>query len=163
MSVAVLDKPTSSEARISHAAPSRFKEEQYAFSAMSYVMKVDEDFEDCLKPAYWAQVAHIMQPDPMNHRGGREGGIITIRREDHAFYAELYVRATADRSLIVSVINGPHHFGDKVKQTNDRYKTQWVVSAKGYNVIRKSDGAIVGKAEDLKTKEQATEFINEMN
>jgi hypothetical protein len=158
-----MEKPALSEPRLSHAAAPRFKEEQYAFSTMSYVMKEHEAFEDCLKPSYWANVAHVMQPDPGNHRGGREGGIITIRREDHAFYAELYVRATGDRTLVVDVINGPHYFGDKVKQKNDGYKLQWVVGSKGYNVVRLSDGAIVGKAEELKTKEQATEFINKMS
>jgi hypothetical protein len=157
-----MEKPATSEARISHATAPRFKEEQYAFSTMSYVMKEHEAFEDCLEPSYWANVAHVLQPDPMNHRVGREGGIIKIRREDHAFYAELYVRATGDQSLVVAVVNGPYHFGTEAKQTNDNYKTQWVVGSKGYNVIRVSDGAVVGKAEDLKTKEQATEFINKM-
>jgi hypothetical protein len=162
MSDAVLEKPVLSEPRISHAAPSRFKEEQYAFSTMSYVMKEHEDFEDCLKPEYWSQVAHFMQPDPLNHRGGREGGIIMIRREDHAFYAELYVRATAERSLVVDVVNGPHYLGNSVKQKNSGFEMKWNVGARGYNVVRLSDGAIVGKAEDLKTKEEATEFINKM-
>ena len=163
MSDAVLEKPIVSEPRISHAVSSRFKEEEYAFSTMSYVMKEHEKFEDCLKPAYWAQVAHIMQPDPMNHRAGREGAIITIRREDHAFYAELYVRAARDQALTVDVVNGPYHFGQKAKMKSDGFEIKWNVGARGYNVVRVSDGAIVGKAEDLKTREEAVGFINKMS
>lgn len=130
----------------------------------AYTMKVEEKFEECLAPEYWANVAHFYAPDPGNHRPSRVGSIIEIRRDDHAFYAKLYIRNATQNTLLVEVTHDgyPKYFGKDVKQTVEGYKRKWDVGKRGFNVIRLSDGAIVGKAEDIRTKEDAVAFINKM-
>lgn len=138
-----------------------FMESEFAYADISVTMPVGHTIEDALKPEYWSHVAHRLQQNVLTGAPDRSGAIIRLRSEDHAFFAKLYVRAVRKDSLEVALIGEPTYFGPKGGTKSDKYDTRWNVGARGYDVVRKSDGAIVGRAADLKLKEDAVAFIRD--
>jgi hypothetical protein len=138
-----------------------FMESEFAYADISVTMPVDHTIEDALKPEYWAHVAHRLQQNALTGQPDRSGAIIRLRTEDHAFFAMLYVRAVRKEALDVALIGEPTYFGPKGAAKSEKYDIRWNVGARGYDVVRKSDGAIVGRAADLKLKEDAAAFIRD--
>jgi hypothetical protein len=110
----------------------------------------------------------------MGERTDRAGACIEIISEDHAFFAELYVRAVLDRGLIVQCTGpslskagkacpvdletGEAWTGRRSLKTS-HFDLKWNVGKKGFDIIRREDQQIVGKAENFPTREQAVEWI----
>jgi hypothetical protein len=140
--------------------PKHMIQTEYAYARISVTLPVGWTFEDTLIPEFWSQVAHIFHAQPVTNEPDKAGATLEIRTEDHAFYAELYVRAVHERGLTVAVIREPVYFGPKSVDTA-QYKTRWNVGARGHDVIRVTDGAIVSPAKDNKTKEEAMKWIDD--
>lgn len=139
-----------------------FLESEFAYADISVTMPVGHTIEDALKPEYWAHVAHRLQQNTVTGQPDRSGAIIRLRSEDHAFFAMLYVRAVRNDALDVALIGEPTFFGPKGAARSEAYEVRWNVGARGFDVVRKSDGAIVGRASDFKLKEDAIAYIRDV-
>jgi hypothetical protein len=139
-----------------------FVESEFAYADISVTIPVGHTIEDALKPEYWAHVAHRLQQNVHTGQPDRSGAIIRLRTEDHALFAMLYVRAVRNDSLDVALIGEPTYFGPSGAVKSDAYETRWNVGARGFDVIRKSDGAIVGRASDFRLKENAIAYIRDV-
>jgi hypothetical protein len=137
-----------------------FRQSEFANARMSVSLPVGWTFEDTLKPEFWVNVAHLFHKQPHTNEPDKAGAVIEIRTEDHAFYAELYVRAVQERGFIVATLREPVYFGPK-KTAVPGFKTRWNVGARGYDIIRLSDKEIVGHAADFKVKEHALAWIED--
>lgn len=136
------------------------KQSEFAFVRMSVVLPLGWTFEDVKKPEFWVNIAHLFQSPPQTNEADRSGAIFEIRTQDHAFYAEVYVRAVHERGLTVGVLREPVYFGPQKFET-PQYVTRWNVGARGFDVIRKTDNEIVSHAAQNKTKEMALAWIDD--
>lgn len=141
---------------------STFQLAEHAYGRRSCTLPVGWSIEEALKPEFWSEVAHLLEGNKLNGIPPQEGTIIEVRTQDHAFYAELYVRAVRKMALDVDVIQFKQIGPKDEKPVSGDYKPRWNVGAGGYDVIRQSDGAIVGRASDLKLKEDALAFIRDV-
>jgi hypothetical protein len=135
---------------------------EYAYGHFSVTLPVGWKFDDTLKPEFWANVAHILDRPQGTNDPVKTGTIIDIRTEDHAFFGQLYVRAVRKQALDVAVLREPVYFGPQGDISDDGFDVRWNVGAKGFDIVRKGDGAIVGKASDFKKKEDAVAWIARM-
>lgn len=135
---------------------------EYAHGRFSVVLPQGWTFEETLKPEFWANVAHILAPNPNAGNKPYTGSIIEIRTQDHAFYAELYVRGVQKQALIVQTIREPVLFGQDVARASKHFKTRWNVQKNGFDVIRISDNEIILDASALPTQELAQEAISKL-
>lgn len=137
-----------------------FGESEFAYAKFSATLPVGWTVEDALKPEFWVHIAHKLAKNPISNEPDRSGAIIELRTVDHAFYAQLYVRAVGERGLTVALMGEPVYFGPReVKSAS--YKERWNAGARGYDIIRVSDNEIVAHASKIKTKEQAQAWIDE--
>lgn len=136
-----------------------FQQEEFAYARMSATLPEGIDFLDILRPEYWANVAYKLKADNMTGRRDLSGTIISVRTADHAFYAELYVRAVSDRGLVVGVLKEPVYFGPKEIKSN-QYKSRWNPGKKGWEIQRVSDNEIV--AGPFPIKEAVQDWIDKV-
>ena len=118
-----------------------------------------------MQPEFWSHVCHMLQKQPVTNEPDRAGAIIELRTADHAFYAELYVRAVQDHGLVVELLGDIKTFGPKAVSGNgkaSKFEIKWNVGKRGYDVIRVSDREIIGDGHKLKTKEMALAWVEEM-
>lgn len=137
--------------------PRDFKLCEYEYARFSARLPIGATFQDALKPEFWVQVCHLLRKNPVTNEPDKSGAIIEIRTVDHAFFAELYVRAVQEKGLVVAVLREPVYFGQQ-EVKSDRFDVRWNVGARGYDVIRRSDKEVVAKA--LSTKEEAQSWID---
>lgn len=141
---------------------STFQFAEHAYGRHSARLPVGWTIEDVLAPESWSEVAHLLDGNKMSNTHPQVGAVIEVRTEDHAFYAELYVRAVRKMALDIALIGEVTYFGKKdEKPASDAYKPRWNVGAGGYDIVRK-DGAIVGRAADFKLKEDAFAYIRDV-
>lgn len=133
----------------------------FAFTRASLVLPLGWEIDDCLKPEFWMNVSHWFKSDPATGSIDRAGTIIEVRTEDHAFYAELYVRAVRGNVLDVAVLTKPIQFGVKSEGTPE-YKLRWNLGHRGFDIIRASDNVIVESGAKFPTKELALKWIEEV-
>ena len=136
-------------------------DETFVYGRSAVTLPLGVAFEDMLRPEFWAHVSYMLRRDAMTGRPDRAGTIISVRTVDHAFYAELYVRAVGDAGLIVGVIREPVYFGSQAVLYR-RYEVRWNIGKKGFDVIRRSDRAIIAGAEKFPVREQAEAWIAEL-
>lgn len=105
--------PGSDESRITSRArqqqtlkPSDFAVYGSHFERLTATIPTDCMFDDAMRPEFWAYVAPSLQRDKLRNVGDRTGSVIELRRQDNAFYAELYVRKVLQTGLEVVCI-GP--------------------------------------------------------
>lgn len=134
-------------------------DEQFAYARSCVTLPVGWEFDEVLKPEFWANVANLFQKNPMTGDKEKSGAIIAIRAADHSFCGEVYVRAVRERDLIVGVYKEPVYFGIRALPANLGYETRWNVGKRKFDIIRNSDREIVGEAE---TKELAMDWIGKM-
>lgn len=140
--------------------PQAFSGAEFAYATFSATLPVGWTVEDALKPEFWVHVAHKLAKNPISNEPDRSGAIIELRTVDHAFYAQLYVRAVQERGLVVALMGEPVYFGPR-EVKSAAYKERWNVGARGYDIIRVSDNEIVAHASKIKTKEQVQAWIDE--
>jgi hypothetical protein len=131
----------------------------FQFATIHVKQPVGHTVEDALRPEYWVHHARYLKAPPNSGQSDLVGSKIELRTLDHAHYAELYVRAVHDNTLVVDILREPVYFGPKNVGT-DQFDVRWNVGARGFDVIRKSDKKIVAPASELKTKEAAQEWID---
>lgn len=127
-----------------------------AYETMQYTLPIGHRFEDLLTPSYWSSAAYKMKS--ITGVGTYAGSIIEVRARDLSFYGRLFVRDVSDRALVVEVLER-HEIGLQ-ELKSDKFEARWDDSQKGYDIIRKSDRAIVGYAKDFKTKDAVQSWID---
>ena len=137
-------------------ALSLFRSSEFAYARYSVTLPVGWTLDEILDPEAWAQVAHVLDRVPVTGEPPRVGTIIEVRTEDHAFYAELYVRAVRKMALDVQVISGPVTLGVE-KKDPQKFDVRWNVGKRAFDIVRKSDRVIV--ADGLPKKEDAYAWI----
>jgi hypothetical protein len=148
------------------------QDEGYHYARVALTLPVGVAFDDLLKPEAWAQVAHRFHKNPNTNEPDRRGTIITVRTVDHAFYAEMYVRAVGERDLEVECIGPavdsktgqprPQFFGPPAAMEGGRYEVRWNVGKRGFDVIRRKDREIIAGAEKFQTREKAMQWVAEL-
>jgi len=140
---------------------STFQLAEHAYGRRSVTLPVGWTLEEILAPEAWSEVAHLLEGNKLNGIPPQAGSIIEVRTQDHAFYAELYVRAVRKMALDVDVIQVKTLGPKDEKPISGNYRPRWNVGAGGYDILR-SDGAIVGRASDFKLKEDAHAYIRDV-
>jgi hypothetical protein len=133
--------------------------EGHKTTRVEYWMKPTHSFSDLLEPEYWAFVAHRFQK-PLDNAGTYAGSIIEVRPYDMRFYARLFVRAVLKTGLIVSVLE--HTEVGLQELTSEAIEVIWDTTVQGYDIIRKSDREVVGRAKDFKTLDQVQAWADRM-
>lgn len=141
---------------------STFQFSEHAYGRRSVTLPVGWTLEEIMAPEAWSEVAHLLEGNKLNGIPPQAGSIIEVRTQDHAFYAELYVRAVRKMALDVAVIQAKQLDPKDEKPVSDAYKPRWNVGAGGFDILRQSDGAIVGRASDFKLKEDAFAYIRDV-
>ena len=131
----------------------------FAHTRSSLTLPVGWELSDALSPEFWMNVAHWFQPDPRTGEADRAGTIIEVRTEDHAFYAELYVRGVRGNVLDVAILTKPIFFGPQGATGTPEYEIRWNVGHRGFDIIRQSARVIVESGNKLPTKELALAWI----
>lgn len=158
--VAEMTKPAKAEEPPKRVKPTSFRAtSDYIFARFAIILPVGWILDDVLDPDAWAHVAHILDRNKITNEPARVGTLIEVRTEDHAFYAELYVRAVRDMALDVQVLQHVP-LGPKVEKKSANFDVRWNVGKRGFDVVRKSDGAIV--ASGLPKKEDAYAWIDKI-
>jgi hypothetical protein len=188
--ISLKDKAQQSDTltKLYHAVPEMMRpgwiqETSYAFIDMSAQIPPTIKFSEVLKPGFWANVVHNFQRDSI---AGREksGAVVRIRTTDHSYYADLYVRAVLSNGLIVQCmgpsidengkpcpINLQTGLPWKDEDAEDARETlsdedlflRWNVGKSGFDIIRRSDGIVIGDGSQFKTREAAQEFISSVS
>lgn len=137
---------------------SAFQLSEHAYGRRSVTLPVGWTLTDILAPESWSEVAHQLVGNRLNGIPPQEGTMIEVRTQDHAFYAELYVRAVEKMALHVEVIQYKP-LGPQESKDTGKFDVRWNVGRRGFDVIRKSDKQIV--AEGLPKKEDAYAWIEQ--
>jgi len=137
---------------------STFQLAEHAYGRRSVTLPVGWTIDDILAPEAWSEVAHLLVGNKLNGIPPQDGTVIEVRTQDHAFYAELYVRAVEKMALHAEVIQYKPLGPQEVEDTG-KFDIRWNVGRRGFDVIRKSDKQIV--AEGLPKKEDAIAWIEQ--
>jgi hypothetical protein len=160
MTVAEATRPEAIE-QPNKVKQSTFQLSEHAYGRRSVTLPVGWTLDEILAPEAWSEVAHLLEGNKLNGIPPQAGSIIEVRTQDHAFYAELYVRAVRKMALDVDVIQAKTLGPKDEKPISGNYRPRWNVGAGGYDILR-SDGAIVGRASDFKLKEDANAYIRDV-
>lgn len=135
-----------------------FQEAQYAYGRYSVTLPVGWVLDDVMAPEAWALVAHRLQPQPGTGDAVRIGTIFEVRTQDHAWYAELYVRAVREMAIDVAILREPRVLQPKLDDP-DGYEINWNFGRRGFDIIRKIDREKVGDARKFPKREDAVEYL----
>lgn len=141
---------------------SDFQISEFAVAKFNIWLPVGCKFDECLRPEFWAQCAHKLQKQAVTSEPDKAGATIEVRTRDHNFYAELYVVAVRQHGLEVKILREPVYFDLPEIPDNDQYRAQWAGAKSGWDIIRKSDGAVCGDGANIKTRKAAKEWIERM-
>lgn len=156
-------------------APSRLNLEEHATTRLRAVVPNDASWEDVQKPGYWVNVIGRFKGNDSTSDPDRTGSIIFVESEDGMMVAEFYVRAVLPNGLLLTCL-GPgvdlktgertayntitkRAWTGRVQIEGGELQARWNVGRKGYDIVRKSDGEVLGSAEQIRTAEQAQEWI----
>lgn len=156
----------------------RFSEEEYAFARLSALVPADVDFDDIMQPGFWSNNLGPLKRNLATNQQDRSGAIITVRTDDHAFLAQLYVRAVLESGLIVQCV-GPCFdpkngkacpvdlqtglpYRGRPDANSKQFEVRWNQGKKGFDVVSKVSNQVVADGHNLKTREQAIEWIKKI-
>lgn len=117
----------------------------------SFVMPVMHNNDDIKNPTYWANCT----------RSVKAGDFITVRKADHSYIAQLYVRSVEQNyGLIMFVIYEHNLSGQKLNasQSADEFEIGFAPAHK-HRILRKGTREVLAKGFD--TKEQAEEYLKD--
>lgn len=137
--------------------PGRLQQAEFAHARMSAELPFGWTIDDALKPEFWSNCAFKFQTQSTTGRRDYAGSIIEVRTVDHAFYAQLYVRAVESAALLVDLIS-IEYFGPKNLKLPDGFEMRWNDSNRTLEIIRTVDREIV--AFGLKTREAAQIWVD---
>ena len=127
----------------------------------------DTKFEDLLRPEAWALLSAQFMGDALTGIKEGIGSTLLVKTEDMAWEAKFTILFAAKERMEV-VCNGPcfDENGDgqpfyfqKEEIESDRYNVSWDPGNRGYNIVRKSDNAIVAQAKDVRTRHMAAAWL----
>ena len=72
-------------------APSSLQSVGQDYVTMTATAPAEWDYEDCLLPIAWSNVASIVAKDALNTRRDKIGSFIELRSADHSYFALLYI------------------------------------------------------------------------
>lgn len=153
---AVLEKQ--SEEKTFHIKGTDFGQAEYPYPRFQATLPAGTPFEEVLKPEAWSIVAHKLAADPQTRMPAKIGIVVEIRTEDHAYYAEVYVRGAQKQALYVQTVLGPIMLGPQKKTESKTAKVRWNPGKKCHEVMRLSDNTIIQS--DFQRREQAEEWLN---
>lgn len=159
--------------------PSEFAIYGHKHERLTATVPVGTRFEDALLPGFWTNIVHMMKKNLMTGGADRSGSIIELRSEDHAFYAELYVRGVLERGLIVQCVGpaidpgtgracpvnlqtGKAWTGRPAAAPATALTAKWNPGKKGFDIIG-ADQQIVADGTEFRTREQAEEWIRKFS
>lgn len=134
-------------------------ESGYTYAEIDVTQPIGHSVEDALRPEYWVHHAGKLKARAFTGEADRAGAIIRLRTDDHAYFAQLYVRAVQDRGLVVQLMGEPVVLGARVAESAS-FEVKWNVGKRGFDIIRKSDREIVGDGSKFPTRELAQEWID---
>ena len=163
MSVIATNRAIAEADQLPTLSISRIAESGHLYGHFDVKLPLGITVKDALRPEFRVPVVHLFKPTPITGAGDATGSVIELRTEDHAFYAQLYVRAVQERGLVVELMApdkaGVCYFGPKKVANGEAFETRWNVGKRGYDIIRKSDREIVGDGTKFPTKEMANDWI----
>lgn len=155
--------------------PGNFQASEFARARFDAVMPADWEYEEALKPGFWANICHLLREKKVSGEPDRTGSLIDLSTEDHAFFATLYVRGVMQGGLIVQCIGPATHpktckacpvdletglpWTGRAPVRSDKFDLRWNTTKKGYDIVRLSDQQVVADGSNFKTREMALEWI----
>lgn len=128
---------------------------------VEYWLPEEHDYNDVLNPLYWSSITTRFLK-PISTDGDFAGSIVCVRPHDHSFYAELYVTEVNKGSVNLEQLFYKQ-FGPQLKDIkHEKFFVKWNAAAKGYDILRKVDNAIVGSARDFKRLESVQRWLERM-
>lgn len=126
------------------------KQADYVRNIWRVSPKLDESFDDVLKPEYWSHVYANLQ----------KGDIVEVMPEDSSYFARLVVRHVLSRAAVMGVLEKKEF--DNVKQINTeiQVKNHFYIKLrgpKGWCVMRSSDDACL--VEGIGSRDEAEEAL----
>lgn len=151
----------------------------HRYERLTATVPAGTPFEDALRPGFWTNIVHHMKRNIMTGGSDRSGCIVELRTEDHAWYAEMYVRGVLERGLIVQcagpaidprtgkacpvdlqtgMVWGAQTQPSAQPSATGHLSAKWNPGKRGFDIIR-ADGQIVADGREFPTREQADEWI----
>jgi hypothetical protein len=164
----VMPAQTLREAAPRKLKPSSFQGSEFARARFDAVMPAEWDFEEALRPAFWSYVVHEFKRNQLTGGRDRVGAFIDLGTEDHAFYAQLYVRGTTTDGLIVQCIGPsvdpktgktcPVNLKTGMPWAGRKYDILWNDEKRGFDVVLKANGEVVADGAQFPTAELAVNW-----
>ena len=110
------------------------------------VLRPPARLSDVVEPLFWSHVQKKM----------RKGDIVIVQPSDYSFTRFYMVQAVEPDVIIDRIDLNPE--GTELL-TPDDLLVKWNVGARGYDIVDKDRGTVLKNAKDIKTKEQAKEWI----
>lgn len=117
-------------------------------------------FEECLRPEFYAQVSHKLAGNVATNTKELAGALLHIVTEDHNFRAVLEVTVVREKALQVAVFIPPVYYDLEDIPENDVNVARWNPQLRGWDVVRKSDGAVIAEGRNIKTRREAQDWMN---
>jgi len=133
--------------------PMAFKRAEYTRNEFFIAPEAGVPWDAITRPEYWAHVA--AQLKPMDE--------IVIVPEDESFYGRLLVLRTGTAVAIVRELQFVEFKGRVEDELEDPdFDIKWSGPIARYRVTRRSDGMVLAEGEEVKTKEQAQDFVRNL-
>ena len=127
----------------------RIKQADFIRTVWSAQPEPGTTLDEMLLPEYWAHVAKTL----------KKGDRIDVTSADGEWFAELYVRASTDNSVLVTVLQ-KYVFSAPEVPADDAFEIKHRGGAK-WSVIRKSDKRVL--VENLETRGEADTWVSKNN
>lgn len=127
----------------------RIKQADFIRTVWSAQPEPGTTLDEMLLPEYWANVAKTL----------KKGDRIDVMSDDGAWLAELFVRASADNSVLVTVLQ-KYVFSAPEAPADDAFEIKHRGGAK-WSVIRKSDKRVL--VENMETRGEADTWVAKNN
>jgi hypothetical protein len=117
-------------------------------------------FEECLRPEFYAQVSHKLAGNVATNTKELAGSLLHVVTEDHNFRAVLEVTVVREKALQVEVFIPPVYYDLEEIPENDVNVARWNAQLRGWDIVRKADGAVVADGKNIKTRREAADWMS---
>ena len=131
-----------------------------AYTDVQYSIPFEHDYKECLKEAYWVQVVHKFAKAIVTE-GNYSGSIIHVRPPDLRFYARLFVKEVSSRGLVVHQLEYVEMGLQKLARS--AHLAVWNAALRGYDVVRKQTGDVIGGAKDFKSLDEVENWLSKFD
>jgi hypothetical protein len=88
------------------------------------------------------------------------GSLLHVVTEDHNFRAVLEVTVVREKALQVEVFIPPVYYDLEEIPENDVNVARWNAQLRGWDIVRKADGAVVADGKNIKTRREAADWMS---